>query len=309
MAKSFKGIDVSRYQGSIDFNKVKRAGIEFVMIRCGTGYGQKACKDVKFETYYKQAKTAGLKVGTYFYSYAASEKQARLEASWVLEWLKDKGFEYPIVFDMEERSVAKLGKAKVSAIATAFCDTIEKAGYYVSIYSSKSWIESYYTEDVLKKYDLWVAQWARKCTYAGSYGMWQYTSSGDVDGINGRVDCNIAYKDYFSIIKNAGLNGYKKSTKPSSSAATPAKPVPTSPAAKPAPKTINAGDKVILKNTKLYANASTGKAQKKLISGTYYIYDGKPFGNRYRITNHPQRVGKKPVGLFVTGYVNKEDLI
>lgn len=303
MAITYKGIDVSRYQGSIDFNKVKASGVEFVMMRCGTGYNQKACKDVKFETYYKQAKAAGLKVGTYFYSYAATENQARLEASWVLNWIKDKQFEYPVVFDMEERSVAKLGRTKVSAIATAFCSLVEKAGYYVSIYSSKSWIESYYTADVLKKYDLWVAQWASKCTYTGGYGMWQYTSDGSVPGISGRVDCDIAYKNYPAIIKKAGLNGFKKA---------PLLPEPVAPKPAPAPapaKTIKAGDKVVLKNVKLYANSTTTKASKKLLSGVYYIYDGQKFGNRYRITNSPKRVNKKPAGLYVTGYVNKEDLV
>ena len=301
MAITYKGIDVSRYQGSIDFNKVKASGIEFVMIRCGTGYNQKACKDVKFETYYKQAKAAGLKVGTYFYSYALTENQARLEASWVLNWIKGKTFEYPVVYDMEERSQAKLGKTKISAVATAFCSTVEKAGYYVAIYSSKSWVESYYTADVLNKYDLWMAQWTSKCTYVGDYGMWQYTSDGTVPGINGRVDCNISYRDYPTIIKKAGLNGFKK--------ATPAPAVPKPAVPKPTPKAIEAGDKVVLKNVKLYANSTTSKARKKPLSGTYYIYDGKKFGNRYRITNSPKRVNKKPVGLFVTGYVNKEDLV
>ena len=301
MAITYKGIDVSRYQGSIDFNKVKASGIEFVMIRCGTGYNQKACKDVKFETYYKQAKAAGLKVGTYFYSYALTENQARIEAGWVLNWIKGKTFEYPVVYDMEERSQAKLGRAKISAIATAFCSTVEKAGYYVSIYSSKAWIESYYTADVLSKYNLWVAQWAPSCTYVGNYGMWQYTSDGTVSGINGRVDCNISYRDYSTIIKKAGLNGFKK--------AAPAPAVPKPAAPKPTPKAIEAGDKVVLKNVKLYANSTTSKARKKPLSGTYYIYDGKKFGNRYRITNSPKRVNKKPVGLFVTGYVNKEDLV
>ena len=305
MSTKIKGIDISRYNGSIDFKKVKDSGIEFVMIRCGTGYGQRPCKDVKFETYYKLAKAAGLKVGTYFYSYAPSVNQARTEAAWVLDWIKGKQFDYPIVFDMEERSVAKLGKAKVSAIAIAFCSVVEHAGYYVSIYSSKSWIESYYIPEVYEQFDLWVAQWASKCTYGGSYGMWQYTDSGKVPGIAGAVDMNYAYKDYASIIKNAGLNGFKKPAKVNPK---PSKPVDVKPKPVPKPKVIKAGDKLILKNIKLYANSTTSKARKKLLSGVYYVYDGKLFGNRYRITNSPKRVGKKPVGLYVTGYINKEDI-
>ena len=305
MSTKIKGIDISRYNGSIDFKKVKDSGIEFVMIRCGTGYGQRPCKDVKFETYYKLAKAAGLKVGTYFYSYALSVNQARTEAAWVLDWIKGKQFDYPIVFDMEERGVAKLGKAKVSAIAIAFCSVVEHAGYYVSIYSSKSWIESYYIPEVYELFDLWVAQWASKCTYGGSYGMWQYTDNGKVPGIAGAVDMNYAYKDYASIIKNAGLNGFKKPAKVNPK---PNKPVAVKPKPAPKPKVIKAGDKLVLKNIKLYANSTTSKARKKLLSGVYYVYDGKLFGNRYRITNSPKRVGKKPVGLYVTGYINKEDV-
>jgi GH25 family lysozyme M1 (1,4-beta-N-acetylmuramidase) len=306
--KVYKGIDVSRYQGSINFNKVKADGIDFVMIRCGTGYGQKACKDIKFETYYKQAKAAGLKVGTYFYSYAATARQASFEASWMHSWIKDKQFEFPVVFDMEERSVAKLGRAKVSEIANAFCKTAEDSGYYVAIYSSKSWIESYYTEDILKKYDMWVAQWSSKCTYAGAYGMWQYTSTGSADGVNGGVDMNYAYKDYPAIIKAAGLNGFiKPVTKPMTKPIV--RPIPPITPKPKFPKTIKAGDKVVLKNAKLYANSTTSKASKKALSGTYYIYDGKLFGNRYRITNSPKRVNKKPAALFVTGYINKEDAV
>ena len=304
MSTKIKGIDISRYNGSIDFKKVKDSGIEFVMIRCGTGYGQRPCKDVKFETYYKLAKAAGLKVGTYFYSYAPSVTQARTEAAWVLDWIKGKQFDYPVVFDMEERRVAKLGKAKVSAIAIAFCSVVEHAGYYVSIYSSKSWIESYYIPEVYEQFDLWVAQWSSECTYKGNYGMWQYTDSGKVPGIAGAVDMNYAYKDYASIIKNAGLNGFKK---PAKVEPKPNKPVAVKPKPAPKPKVIKAGDKLVLKNVKLYANSTTSKARKKLLSGVYYVYDGKLFGNRYRITNSPKRVGKKPVGLYVTGYINKED--
>jgi len=308
MATKIKGIDISRYNGSIDFKKVKDSGIEFVMIRCGTGYGQRPCKDVKFETYYKQAKAAGLKVGTYFYSYAPSVTQARAEAAWVLDWIKGKQFDYPIVFDMEEQRVAKLGKAKVSAIAIAFCSVVEHAGYYVSIYSSKSWIESYYISEVYEQFDLWVAQWASKCTYEGSYGMWQYTDSGEVPGISGAVDMNYAYKDYASIIKNAGLNGFKKPEKVEPKPTKPTKPAEVKPEPVLKPKAIEAGDKLVLEDVKLYANSTTSKARKKPLSGVYYVYDGKLFGNRYRITNSPKRVGKKPVGLYVTGYINKEDV-
>ena len=307
MAKKIKGIDVSRYQGSIDFNKVKAAGIEFVMMRCGTGYRQNACKDVKFETYYKQAKAAGLKVGTYFYSYALTEKQARTEAAWVLDWIKGKRFEYPVVFDIEDKTQANLGVKTISNLIRAFCEIIEDAGYFVSVYSNLDWLRNRIDADCKSRYDIWLAQWASKPTYTGQFGMWQYSATGNVNGISGPVDLDIAYKDYPTIIKAAGLNGFPKTaTKPA------AKPtVPAAPVEKPAPKPVvlKAGDKVTLNGVKLYSNYKTAKAQKQLLTGTYYIYDGVAFGNRYRITNSAKRVNKKPAGLFVTGYVDKEDLV
>lgn len=201
-----KGIDVSQYQGNIDYNKTK---VDFVIIRAG--YGKfKDQKDPYFEKNYKNAKAAGLNVGAYWYSYAQSEEEARLEAKTCLEVIKGKKFEYPIYFDLEERSQFNKGKAFCSKLVTAFCSEIEKAGYYAGLYISRSPLQTYISSDVAKKYALWIAEYGNKCNYSGSYGMWQYSSTGRVNGIAGNVDLDYCYVDYPGAIKKAGLNGYGK---------------------------------------------------------------------------------------------------
>ncbi len=285
MKKLYSGIDVSKWQGNIDFNKVKQSGVEFVMLR--TGFGRfKGQEDKFFKPNYKGAKDAGLMVGAYHYSYAKTPEEAREEAKFCLSIIEGKQFEFPVAFDMEERSVALLGKAKVSEIAKAFCDTLEEAGYYVSIYANKSWLLNYFTEEIFQKYDIWLAHWVEETDFPKAYGMWQYTSDGEVGGVSGRVDLDNAYKPYPSIMKEKGLNGFKE---------TPPKP------------DFSAGQKVELQNAPLYATATTSKVAARK-TGTYYLYDGKDFSGRYRVTNSTSRVGKAPVGQNVTGYVNVEDL-
>lgn len=207
-----KGIDVSQYQGSIDFEKVKAAGIGYVMIRAG--YGRYASqKDPCFEANYKGAKAAGLPVGVYWYSYAKTEAEARQEAAVCLEIIKGKQFEYPIYFDLEESSQFRLGKSACSGMVSAFCSELEKAGYFAGLYISRSPLQTYITSEVANRYALWIAEYASRCNYSGSYGMWQYSSSGTVPGISGKVDMDYCYEDYPTLIKTAGLNGYKKTTK------------------------------------------------------------------------------------------------
>ncbi len=237
----YKGIDVSKYQGTVDFKKVKSAGNNFVILRVGTGYGHEFYLDSKFEANYKNAKAAGLNVGTYFYSYATSEAEAKQEAQWVIDAIKGKQFEYPVYFDMEEKSVSQLGKNKCSKIADAFCSALEKAGYYVGIYASKYWLDTFFNANIFKNYDIWVAQWGKSCTFSKEYGVWQYSAEGKVDGISGDVDLDKCYKNYPEIIKKAKLNGFtgetKAEEKPKTEAAKPAQKQETKPAA--AAKTTN----------------------------------------------------------------------
>ncbi|HCJ41821.1 glycoside hydrolase family 25 protein [uncultured Ruminococcus sp.] len=206
---TIKGIDVSQWQGDIDFNKVKASGIDFVILRAG--YGRYISqKDPYFEQNYARAKSAGLKVGAYWYSYADSEADARTEAAICMETIKGKQFEYPIYFDLEEQSQFSRGKAFCSALVTAFCGELEKAGYFAGLYISRSPLQNYITAEVAGRYALWIAEYGSKCNYGGAYGMWQYSSEGRVNGISGAVDMDECYVDYPTIIKAGGFNGYTK---------------------------------------------------------------------------------------------------
>lgn len=208
-----QGCDLSIYQGEIDFAKLKAGtatnkGADFAILRAG--YGRLVSqKDKKFESYYSGCKKVGINTGAYWYSYAMSEDEARQEAQACLEVLKGKKFEMPIYYDVEEQKQFALGKQKVSAIIRAFLEVVEKAGYWVGLYSNTSSLNSYIEDDIKKRYAIWVAHWGVKApTYQGQYGIWQYTEKGYMNGINGNVDLDFCYFDYPTEIKRHGLNGY-----------------------------------------------------------------------------------------------------
>ncbi len=206
----YAGIDVSRYNGNINFAKAKADGIDFVMIRCGTSYGHTYNKDIRFDDNYRNAKKAGLLVGAYFYSYALTTAQAKTEANWCMKMIEGKSFEYPIAFDIEDHTQEKLSMAQLSAIIKTFCDTLEANGYKVCVYSSLNWYKDKINSTVKDSYDLWVAQWYKECTLNHEYTLWQYTSSGSVNGISGRVDLDWGYTDYEKTMAEGGYNGYAK---------------------------------------------------------------------------------------------------
>lgn len=202
----YKGINVSAHQNRIDWGKVKT---DFAILRAG--YGKlETQKDKQFENNYAGAKAAGIPVGAYWYSYAKTPEEARLEADICLKVLKDKQFEYPIFYDVEEQTILSLGKEKVSSIIRAFLEEVEKAGYWVGLYMSASPLKIYVSDTILQRYAIWVAQWSDKLTYSGSYGIWQYSEKGTVSGINGNVDLDYCNVDYPAKIKEKGLNGYGK---------------------------------------------------------------------------------------------------
>lgn len=207
----YKGIDVSKHQGKIDWTKVKAAGVQFAMLRAGYGRYDNQ-KDEQFEANYKGATAAGIPVGAYHYSYATTAEQAKQEAEVFLGWIKGKNLTYPVAFDIEDKKQANLGVSVISDIIRTFCEAVEAAGYYVVVYANKDWLTNRIDADCKSRYDIWLAQWTSKPTYTGSYGMWQYTSDGAVDGIEGRVDMNIAYKDYPAIIAGMGSTGTTTST-------------------------------------------------------------------------------------------------
>ena len=292
--EKYSGIDVSKWQGRIDWSLVKNDGVQFAMIRSTFGWG-KGSEDFLFETNYEKAKKVDMPVGVYHYSYARTPEEAVKEADFCYSVIKGKKFEYPVAYDMEESGVASLGKERVSAIAKAFCERMQSYGYYVCIYANKHWLENYFTDEIFEKYDIWLAQWTTRPDFNRVYGMWQKSSKGRVAGINGYVDLNEAYKNYPSIMKYNGLNGYEK---------TQIKPQKHD--KKPEKKVYKAGEVITLKEEKLYASATLTK-ESKIISGDYYVYDGKFFNGRIRITNLRGNVGRKPIGNFVTGYIKVSD--
>lgn len=193
------GIDVSKWNGDIDWDKVKADGIEFVMIRCGyrgsvTGA---LVEDPNFMKNIRGAKAAGLEVGIYFFTQATNEIEAVEEASMVIALCDGYEIDYPVVIDTE--GAGGNGRADALDVDTrtnvckAFCETIVNAGYEAGVYASRSWYNQNITVSELDEYKIWLAEYRSTPLYSGYYDMWQYTSKGSVDGIEGNVDLNISY--------------------------------------------------------------------------------------------------------------------
>lgn len=190
----YKGIDVSKWQGHIDWQRVK---VDFAIIRAGIG----TSKDVRFEENYAVATTAGIPVGVYWYLKAMTVEAAHREAAACIKAISGKKLSYPVYADIEEAAQLRLGRDKLSDIAAAFLADIEAAGFFAGLYSSKSHLETCFTSEIRERYAVWVAHYGvGKTTYSGRYGMWQYTDKGKVEGITGAVDLDIAYEDYPAII-------------------------------------------------------------------------------------------------------------
>jgi GH25 family lysozyme M1 (1,4-beta-N-acetylmuramidase) len=201
-------IDVSKHNGKIDWAKVKAAGVTAAIIRAGYGRVMTQ-KDPCFEENYRCAKENGIKVGTYWYSYATTAADAAKEAKICMKAIKGKTFEYPVYFDIEEPRHLKLTAAVCGDIVTAFCTALEKEKYFAGVYSFDSFFSTNLGESITKRFAAWVANVsASEPKYCKNYGMWQYSWKGKIDGIKGDVDLNKAYKDYPSIIAKAKLNGH-----------------------------------------------------------------------------------------------------
>lgn len=205
----YNGIDVSKYNKTVDWEKVKAAGIEFVFVRVGyRGYGISGtlAADVCFESHVTGALAAGLKVGLYYYTEAINTEEAIEEAQYCIEKAKDYNITLPIVYDYETTTVngtktgrkynAKLSKAAATKNCQAFCDTIQNAGYTPMIYANKYDLSTLIDGAALgQSYKIWLANYTSKTTYTGAYEFWQYSEKGSVDGISGNVDCNYWYTD------------------------------------------------------------------------------------------------------------------
>lgn len=205
------GIDVSKWQGKIDWAKAKEYGIDFAMVRIGTGT---ASLNVDSTALYniQECNRLGIPVGAYFYSYSnTAEQAARLTRS-AMDWIKSSKvqLQYPVAFDIEYDDCHTHSSM---AVNTAKCkqamQVIESYGYYGIIYASDNFFHTYLNLDKLQSYDKWVAAYRGVDDTKIPHGMWQYSSKGSIPGINGDVDKDVAYKDYTAIIKRAGLNQVK----------------------------------------------------------------------------------------------------
>lgn len=189
------GIDVSSWQGDINFEAVKQAGVEFVFIRVGSKFGIEGdyFVDKKFKQNIEGFNKVGIPVGIYFYSYANSKEAAINDANWVLNQIKDYKIDYPVVYDWESWSFYNEFNQSfysLSQSAKAYLDTISEAGYEGVLYSSKNYLENVWFDI---GYDVWLAHYTKQTTYEGEYKYWQLCSNGQVDGIYGNVDINIMY--------------------------------------------------------------------------------------------------------------------
>lgn len=216
-----RGVDISEYQtDKVDFAALKKAGYSFVIIR--SGFNER--KDKYFEENYTKAKAAGLDVGVYFYSYADSVPKAEWEAGIFLEQIKGKTFEYPVYMDFEDKKMANIGTENAYKICTAFLDKVATAGYLTGLYGYANWLDESYssswvpTARICQKYECWIANYwdytytsnPKGVDYSQRYGMWQYSDRQSVVGLS--LDANVCYKDYPSIVKKYGFNGYAART-------------------------------------------------------------------------------------------------
>ena len=194
------GIDVSKWNGDIDWDKVRNAGVEFAIIRCGyrgsvTG---SLVQDIYFDANMKGAAASGVPVGVYFFTQATNEVEAVEEASAVLRWIREYEITYPVFIDTE--GAGGSGRADGldadtrTIVCEAFCRTIENAGYKAGIYASRNWYNNNLHTSKLENYYIWLAEYRSVPLYQGYYRMWQYSSKGKIDGISGNVDMNIMYE-------------------------------------------------------------------------------------------------------------------
>ncbi len=200
---AFVGIDVSKYQGDIDWGKVKNDGIEFAILRGGYRGSQNGeiMLDEKFLENIQHATDVGIKVGIYFFSQAISEAEAIEEANFLLEHTKEYTITYPFVFDMEEFGAEEnridiLTIEERMAITRAFCDTIQESGKKAMIYGGNSWFFNRLQPNEIQHYDLWLAEYSGEPSYPYEFQIWQYSDAGIVDGIATKVDLNLSFSDY-----------------------------------------------------------------------------------------------------------------
>ena len=199
------GIDVSHYQGTIDWNAVRNSGVNFAILKIGE-YRESSdvfLLDEKFNEYYSACKAHGIAVGGYVYSYEFNPTEASHEAYATLNYIKGKSFEMPIFLDLEDKIIVNAvntGRTSVDNItngAVTFCSIMNQNGYSAGVYASRNFYYTYLNRDILENYSIWLAHYAASTDYLGRYDLWQYTSDGSISGITGKVDLNWCYKKYY----------------------------------------------------------------------------------------------------------------
>lgn len=206
---SIKGLDVSEFQGEVDWERVKAAGYKFAMLRAGYGYNT---IDKQFRRNASEYNRIGLPVGVYWFCYAFSPEKAVQEADGCIDIISEYRLDYPVCYDIEQASADYIEKQGVSFtpalaknVVKSFCDRIEAKGYYAMFYTNRNFLDTYLGTELSKRYAYWYARYADR--FDGTdCGIWQYTSTGSVPGITGNVDLDLGYTNYPSVIKKAGLN-------------------------------------------------------------------------------------------------------
>ncbi|HJD02259.1 MAG TPA: LysM peptidoglycan-binding domain-containing protein [Candidatus Mediterraneibacter excrementavium] len=279
---SIKGLDVSRFQGEVDWERVKAAGYQFAMLRAG--YGDDSV-DGQFRRNASECNRLGLPIGAYWFCYAASPENAAQEADSCIRTVSGYRLDYPVCYDIEQASADYVEKQGVSftpalaqSLVKSFCDRIEAQGYFAMFYSNRSFYDTYLGAALAGRYAFWYARYTD--TFDGTdCGIWQYTSTGSVPGISGNVDLDLAYVDYPSVIRRAGLNHLDGTA-----------PVPPSPAPQYITYVIQPGD-TLSGIAQRFSTSVRTLAELNGISDPDKIYAG----NTIRVPENGSSGGSAPV--------------
>lgn len=279
-----KGIDVSKWNGEIDWSKVAKSDVDYAIIRCGFGSNIMSQDDIFWNRNVTECEKYKIPYGVYIYSYATNIKQAKSEAKHVLRLIKGHKLNFPIYYDMEDKCQAQLSATRRKNIANTFFKTISEAGYECGIYANLNWWNNYIPKSIVGVVDYkWVAQYNdNACTYLGTYQMWQCTSVGKVDGIKGNVDLNF----WFGKVRTRGHNikmSEPKATKFKSVRAGKKKAVvrfKKITGAKGYKIQYSKTKKFKSKATKTITTKKTALTIKKLTPGKVYYFRVKPYKNR-----------------------------
>lgn len=319
-----KGIDVAKYQGKIDWEKVKAAGIEFAIIRCGYGGDFAMQDDPQFSRNVSECKRLGIPFGVYLYSYADTVEKAKSEAEHVKRLIKGLEFDFPVFYDLEDEKTAKCSNALILEMAKAFVNGMQPK--LTGIYANKYWRTTKLTDKWYDTVPFWLAHYTKETDYKGHYDIWQYSDTGSVNGILGNVDMNYCYTDFSKkpekpiedvsskktvaeianeVILGKWGNGFERKERLEAAGYNYdviQNKVNEILGNKKKPASFAAGQPVYLEHTPLYVSA-TAKKPSSYKTGKYYIYDGEKVNGRYKITARKFMCGLKPSKFYVTGWV------